>query len=221
MPRLFIDSTHRSSWAISLKVIERLLLDAGIFPIAGVDEAGRGACAGPLVVAAVILKNPFAPELDSLRDSKELSESKREYLFEVVANEAMAICVIEISPSLVDERGVHAANIDGMRRSVHGLSVTPKYVLTDGYVIPGLGFPTLGVWKGDQVVRAISAASIIAKVTRDRIMREMEIEYPGYGFAQHKGYGTPAHSRAMAQRGPCEMHRKSFSNVAAIINTVH
>ena len=204
-----------------MKVIERLLLDAGIFPIAGVDEAGRGACAGPLVVAAVILKDPFAPELASLRDSKELSESKRGYLYDVVVNAAAAICVIEIPPALVDERGVHAANIDGMRRSIHGLSVTPKYVLTDGYVIPGLGFPTLGVWKGDQVVHTISAASIIAKVTRDRIMREMDIDYPGYGFAQHKGYGTPAHTEALGEKGPCAIHRISFSNVAAVINTAH
>lgn len=204
-----------------MKVIERLLLDAGIFPIAGVDEAGRGACAGPLVVAAIILEDPFAPEFELLRDSKELSESKRELLYDVVVNAAMAMCVIEISPAVVDERGVHAANIEGMRRSIQGLSVTPKYVLTDGYGIPGLGFPTLGVWKGDQVVHTISAASIIAKVTRDRIMREMDIKYPDYGFAQHKGYGTAAHSRALKEKGPCEIHRHSFSNVAAVINTVH
>jgi ribonuclease HII len=202
-----------------MKVIERLLLDAGVWPIAGVDEAGRGACAGPLVVAAVILRDPFAPDLASVRDSKELSESKREYLYDVVVKAAEAICVIEIPPALVDERGVHVANIDGMRRSIHGLIVTPKYVLTDGYVIPGLGFPALGVWKGDQVVNTISAASIIAKVTRDRIMRVMDIDYPGYGFAQHKGYGTPAHSKALAERGPCAIHRITFSNVAAVINT--
>jgi ribonuclease HII len=204
-----------------MKIIEQLLLDAGISPIAGVDEAGRGACAGPLVVAAVILRDPFAPELGSVRDSKELSESKREYLYNVVVNAAEAICVIEIPPSLVDERGVHAANIDGMRRSIHGLALTPKYVLTDGYVIPGLGYPTLGVWKGDQVVHTISAASIIAKVTRDRIMREMDIDYPGYGFSQHKGYVTTSHARALAEKGPCAIHRISFSNVAAVINTPH
>lgn len=201
-----------------MKVIERLLLDAGISPIAGVDEAGRGACAGPLLVAAVILRDPFAPELAKVRDSKELSESKREELFDVVVSASEAICVIEIPPSVVDERGVHVANIDGMRRAVHGLSVPPKYVLTDGYVIPGLGYPTLGVWKGDQVVHTISAASIIAKVTRDRIMREMEIEFPGYGFSQHKGYVTSAHTKALQEHGPCEIHRASFSNVAAFMN---
>jgi ribonuclease HII len=204
-----------------MKIIERLLLDAGISPIAGVDEAGRGACAGPLVVVAMILKDPFAPELDSVRDSKELSESKREHLYDVVVNAAEAICVIEIPASLVDERGVHAANIDGMRRSILGLTVSPKYVLTDGYVIPGLGFPTLGVWKGDQVVHTISAASIIAKVTRDRIMREMDMDYPGYGFSQHKGYVTSSHAKALEELGPRAIHRISFSNVAALINTPH
>ncbi len=202
-----------------MKVIERLLLDAGISPVAGVDEAGRGACAGPLLVAAVILRDPFALELAKVRDSKELSESKREELFDVVVNAAEAICVIEIPSSVVDERGVHAANIDGMRRAVHGLTTAPKYVLTDGYVVPGLGYPTLGVWKGDQVVHTISAASIIAKVTRDRIMREMDIDFPGYGFSQHKGYVTSAHSKALQELGPCAIHRSSFSNVAALINT--
>ena len=202
-----------------MKVIERLLLDAGITPIAGVDEAGRGACAGPLVVAAVILRDPFAPELAKVRDSKEISESVREELYDIVVAAADAICVIEIPSLLVDERGVHAANIDGMRRAVHGLTSLPKYVLTDGYVIPGLGYPTLGVWKGDQVVHTISAASIIAKVTRDRIMREMDSQYPGYGFSQHKGYVTSHHTKALQELGPCAMHRYSFSNVAAFINT--
>lgn len=203
-----------------MKVIERLLLDAGISPLAGVDEAGRGACAGPLLVAAVILRDPFAPELAKIRDSKEISEGTREDLFDVVVNAAESISIIEIPSLLVDERGVHAANIDGMRRAVHGLTVLPKYVLTDGYVIPGLGFPTLGVWKGDQVVHTISAASIIAKVTRDRIMREMDLEYPGYGFAQHKGYVTASHRRALEELGPCPIHRYSFSNVAGLVNSL-
>lgn len=203
-----------------MKVIERLLLDAGISPIAGVDEAGRGACAGPLLVAAVILHDPFAAELAKVRDSKEVSEVAREELFDAVMAAAAAVSVIEIPATIVDERGVHAANIDGMRRAVQGLTLLPKYVLTDGYVIPGLGFPTLGVWKGDQVVHTISAASIIAKVTRDRIMREMDRDFPGYGFAQHKGYVTSAHTKAMQELGPCPQHRTSFANVAALINTV-
>ena len=202
-----------------MKVIERILLDAGISPIAGVDEAGRGACAGPLVVASVVLKDPFAPELARIRDSKEIGEEEREELFDLVTEEALAISVIEISSHVIDERGVHAANLDGMRRAVQVLSMTPSYVLTDGYVIEGLGLPTLAVWKGDQVVHSISAASIIAKVTRDRIMRKMDLDFPMYGFARHKGYGTQAHTQALEEFGPCEFHRRSFANVAAIINT--
>ena len=202
-----------------MKVIEQTLLDAGISPIAGVDEAGRGACAGPLVVAAVILRDPFAPSLSRIRDSKEISENEREELFDVVGAEALAICIIEVSSEEVDSRGVHAANLDGMRRAVQGLSITPAYVLTDGYVIAGLGFPTLGVWKGDQVVHTISAASIIAKVTRDRLMREMDLHFPVYGFAKHKGYGTRAHTAALSEFGPCQFHRRSFANVASLINT--
>ncbi len=201
-----------------MKVIERILLDAGISPIAGVDEAGRGACAGPLLVAAVILADPFAPKLSRIRDSKEITENEREELFGVITDEALAISVIEISSTHIDERGVHAANLDGMRRAVQGLKLNPNYVLTDGYVIPGLGIPTLGVWKGDQVVHTISAASIIAKVTRDRIMRTMDLEFPVYGFARHKGYGTLAHTAALEAHGPCPYHRRSFANIASLIN---
>ena len=177
-----------------MKAIEELLRNAGISPIAGVDEAGRGPCAGPLVIAAVILKDPTAPELAEVRDSKEVSESKREILFDVIMNIAESVSIIIVPPSEIDERGVHAANLDGMRRAVKGLDVTPAYVLTDGYAIEGLAIPNVAVWKGDQVVTAISAASIIAKVTRDRIMREMDLIYPEYGLASHKGYITKIHT---------------------------
>ena len=204
-----------------MKVIEKILADAGIYPIAGVDEAGRGACAGPLVVAAVILKDAFAQELAPVRDSKELSETAREKVFDLILEHALAVSIIEISPQEIDERGVHAANLDGMRRAVQGLSVDASYVLTDGYAIPGLGIPTLGVWKGDQVVHAISAASIIAKVTRDRIMREFNTTYPGYGFDRHKGYITAAHTSALETLGVLPIHRRSFSNIEALINTTH
>ncbi len=203
-----------------MKVIERILADAGIYPIAGVDEAGRGACAGPLVVAAVILKDAFSQELAPVRDSKELSEKARELVFDLILEHALAVSIIEISPQEIDERGVHAANLDGMRRAVQGLSVDASYVLTDGYAIPGLGIPTLGVWKGDQVVHAISAASIIAKVTRDRIMRELDTTYPGYGFDRHKGYITAAHTTALETLGVLPIHRKSYSNINALINII-
>ena len=200
------------------KVIEDQLYAAGISPLAGVDEAGRGACAGPLVVASVILRDSHASELAKVRDSKELSEKNREELFDVVTEGALSLSVVIISNEEIDARGVHAANLDGMRRAVQGLEITPAYVLTDGYAIEGLALPNLAVWKGDQVVVSISAASVIAKVTRDRIMREMDLEFPQYGFAGHKGYITTAHTKALNEHGPCAQHRRSFANVAALIH---
>ena len=199
------------------KVIEDRLYAAGISPLAGVDEAGRGACAGPLVVASVILRDAHASELAQVRDSKELTEKNREELFDVVTKAALSLSVVIISNEEIDARGVHAANLDGMRRAVQGLEITPAYVLTDGYAIEGLALPNLAVWKGDQVVTCISAASIIAKVTRDRIMREMDLTYPEYGFVSHKGYITKIHTEALAKYGVTPIHRRSFSNIAALL----
>lgn len=197
--------------------IERTLIDAGITPLAGVDEAGRGACAGPLVIASVILEDPFADDLKEVRDSKEVSEKRREVLFDLIHEKALSVSTIIVPASEVDHRGVHAANLDGMRRAVQGLSITPGYVLTDGYAIEGIVIPNIAVWKGDQVAHCISAASIIAKVTRDRIMREMDLQFPEYGFAKHKGYITAAHTKSLNEHGPCTEHRKSFANVAALL----
>ena len=199
------------------KVIEDRLYAAGISPLAGVDEAGRGACAGPLVVASVILRDAHANELAQVRDSKELTEKNREELFDVVTEAALSVSVVIISNEEIDARGVHAANLDGMRRAVQGLEITPAYVLTDGYAIEGLALPNLAVWKGDQVVTCISAASIIAKVTRDRIMREMDLTYPEYGFISHKGYITKIHTEALQKHGVTPIHRRSFSNIAALL----
>ena len=199
------------------KVIEDRLYAAGISPLAGVDEAGRGACAGPLVVASVILRDPHASELAKVRDSKEISEKNREDLFDVVTNAALSLSIVIISNQEIDARGVHAANLDGMRRAVQGLDITPAYVLTDGYAIEGLALPNLAVWKGDQVVTCISAASIIAKVTRDRIMREMDLIYPEYGLASHKGYITKTHNEALRKYGVTPIHRRSFSNIAGLL----
>jgi len=201
-----------------MAAIESQLIDAGISPLAGVDEAGRGACAGPLVIASVILHDPFAQDLAAVRDSKDVSENEREDLYELLIQKAAAISTIIVAPAEVDSRGVHAANLDGMRRAVQGLSITPAYVLTDGYAIDGLGIANLAVWKGDQVAHCISAASIIAKVSRDRIMRELDTTFPEYGFAKHKGYITASHTKALNAHGPCIEHRRSFSNIAALIN---
>lgn len=198
-------------------MIERRLLDSGIKAIAGVDEAGRGACAGPLVVAALILKNPNDPSLREVRDSKLLSPIQRENFYEVILNQVSAHAIIEISSEEIDTRGLHKSNIEGMRRAVNALGVTPDYVLTDGYEVPGMSHPNLAVWKGDQVALTISAASIIAKVYRDRLMIGLDRKYPGYGLAEHKGYVTKVHSDAMKKLGITPIHRKSYSNVAKLI----
>jgi ribonuclease HII len=200
-----------------MHLIEQSLIKAGLSPIAGVDEAGRGACAGPLVIASVILKDIASPQLAALKDSKELTEKERETLFPIIHEEALSVSVITVSPEEIDTRGVHAANLDGMRRAVQGLSATPNYVLTDGYAISGMVTPTLAIWKGDQVAPSISAASIIAKVTRDRIMVELDAHFPGYGLAKHKGYITAAHTKALETLGVTEIHRKSYANVAKLL----
>ena len=200
-----------------MHLIEQSLISAGLSPIAGVDEAGRGACAGPLVIASVILKDLNSPQLSALRDSKELTEKERERLFPIIHEEALAISVIKVAPEDIDKRGVHAANLDGMRRAVQGLEIAPNYVLTDGYAIEGMVTPSLAIWKGDQVAPSISAASIIAKVTRDRIMVELDAEYPGYGLAKHKGYITAVHTKALESLGVTNIHRKSYSNVAKLL----
>ena len=201
-----------------MKHIESTLIASGIKRIAGVDEAGRGPCAGPLVVAAVILKDPFAPELSQVRDSKELSEALREKLFDVVIEQALSYSIIEISVKEIDSFGLHKSNLEGMRRAINSLELVPEYVLTDGYAIEGLAIPNLAVWKGDQVAVSIGAASILAKVYRDREMVKLDSKYPEYGLAKHKGYITAAHTKALGELGVTDIHRKSFANIAALIN---
>ena len=201
-----------------MKHIESTLIASGLKQIAGVDEAGRGPCAGPLVIAAVILKDPFAEELSKVRDSKELSEKVREELFDVVIEQALSYSIIDISVEEIDKFGLHKSNLEGMRRAINSLDVAPDYVLTDGYPIEGLAIPNLAVWKGDQVAISISAASILAKVYRDRGLIKLEAQYPGYGLAKHKGYITAAHTKALSELGVSEIHRKSFANIAALIN---
>jgi ribonuclease HII len=198
-------------------MIEQTLLKAGIKNIAGVDEAGRGPCAGPLVLASVILKDPLSKALKEVRDSKELSEIKREELFYVVIDNSLAYSIIEVSVDEIDTIGMHKCNIEGMRRAINALEVTPDYVLTDGYPIPGLTTPNLAVWKGDQVAISISAASILAKVYRDRIMIKLDKEFPKYGLANHKGYITASHTAAIKEFGVLPIHRKSFANIAALL----
>jgi ribonuclease HII len=200
-------------------MIEEKLIAAGMSTIAGVDEAGRGACAGPLVVAATILKDPKSVALKEVRDSKELTAQKREELFDLVISESITYAIIEISPTEIDSIGLHKSNLEGMRRAIHALKTEPQYILTDGYRIDGLSAPSLAVWKGDQVAITISAASILAKVHRDRIMDKLDAQYPGYGFATHKGYVTRSHEKSLSELGVSEVHRRSYANIAALINS--
>ena len=200
-------------------MIEEKLIAAGMSTIAGVDEAGRGACAGPLVVAATILKDPKSVALEEVRDSKEITAQKREELFDLVISESITYAIIEISPTEIDSIGLHKSNLEGMRRAIHALKTEPQYILTDGYRIDGLSAPSLAVWKGDQVAITISAASILAKVHRDRIMDKLDEQYPGYGFAAHKGYVTRSHEKSLSELGVSEIHRRSYANIAALINS--
>lgn len=199
-----------------LRTLESALYRSGLGPVAGVDEVGRGACAGPLVVASCVLGPTRFDSLAALDDSKKLTEKNREELFPLIRRYALAYHVVFIPAAEVDRRGVHAANIEGMRRAVAGLSVRPGYVLSDGFRVPGLPIPSLPVVGGDAAAACIAAASVLAKVTRDRMMVAMESEHPGYGFADHKGYSTAAHGAALAERGPCPQHRQSFINVRRV-----
>ena len=206
-PRTII---RRSS---GLRTLEAALYRAGLGPVAGVDEAGRGACAGPLVVAACVLGPNRLDSLARLDDSKKLTEAERERLFPLIRRYALAYHVVFIDPAEVDRRGVHIANIEGMRRAVAGLALRPGYVLSDGFRVPGLTVPSLPVIGGDAAAACIAAASVLAKVSRDRLMVAMDADHPGYGFAEHKGYSTAAHTAAMAALGPCPQHRYSYVNV--------
>ncbi|MEO3782924.1 ribonuclease HII [Actinocorallia sp. B10E7] len=190
---------------------ERALAHGGFRRVAGVDEAGRGACAGPLVVAAVILDGL---RIEGLADSKLLTPARREALYEEITARAVWRALVIPSAEL-DRAGLHRSNITGMRRVLAALPVRPSYVLSDGFGVPGLEVPSLPVIKGDRVVACIAAASVVAKVTRDRIMAELHLTHPAYGFDVHKGYNTPEHMAALSLHGPCPEHRFSFSNVVS------
>jgi ribonuclease HII len=192
---------------------ERALRRAGIEVVAGVDEAGRGACAGPLVAGAAILRPGRSGEIPGLADSKLLTEKARERCYAEVLKRAVAWSVVVIESDECDRLGMHVANVEALRRAVALLEVPPQYVLTDGFPVDGLGVPGLAMWKGDRVAACISAASVLAKVTRDRIMVDLDREHPAYDFKTHKGYCTEAHDAALLRHGPCSQHRMRFVNV--------
>lgn len=188
---------------------------AGFTLIAGVDEAGRGAYAGPLVVAAVILdpKNP----LDEVGDSKTFSQARRSEISHHIKERALAFSIISITADEIDTHGLQPSNIGGMRRAITALSVKPDYIISDGYPVVGLDIPALAMWRGDRTSECVGAASILAKNYRDELMIEYDRKYPEYGFALHKGYGTAAHQSALEQFGVTEIHRKSFAPIAELL----
>lgn len=176
--------------------------------ICGIDEVGRGPLAGPVVAAAVIL--PKEEKILYLNDSKKLSEKKREALFEEIQEKALAIGIGVVSSQRIDEINILQATYEAMREAISNLKVTPTVLLNDAVVIPEVDVPQEGIIKGDGKSASIAAASIVAKVTRDSMMKEYEEKYPGYGFASHKGYGTKAHREAILLHGMTPIHRKSF-----------
>ena len=206
-PRPVVRTEH-GLWAF-----ERVLQNHGFRHVAGADEAGRGACAGPLVVAAVILPTGKRGEVPGLADSKLLTEKAREKAYDEVLKRALSWSVVIVPPQEVDSTGLHVMNVRAMRQAVQRLEPCPSYVLTDGFPIPGMPAPALAVWKGDRVAACVAAASVVAKVTRDRIMDELHEVYPQYEFLRHKGYSTPEHMAALKAHGPCPEHRFSYVNV--------
>ncbi len=178
-------------------------------PICGVDEAGRGPLAGPVYAAAVIL--PPEPQIPGLNDSKKLTEKKREALFPVICETAIAYSIASASAEEIDRLNILQATFLAMRRAVEGLKLSPELILIDGnQTPPGLVIPTQTVVKGDALSASIAAASVLAKVSRDRYLLELDEQYPQYGFRQHKGYGTKAHYEALREHGPSVVHRQSF-----------
>lgn len=177
--------------------------------LCGVDEAGRGPLAGDVYAAAAIL-DPTKPLIPGLNDSKKMTEKKRESLYDLVIDACLAYCVAFATVEEIEERNILGATMLAMQRAVAGLSEVPGLVVVDGNRLPELDVPAETVVKGDATSASIAAASILAKVSRDRMLRKLDAQYPQYGFAKHKGYGTKAHCEAILQYGPCPAHRPSF-----------
>ncbi|MBI2165844.1 MAG: ribonuclease HII [Chloroflexi bacterium] len=197
---------------------ERALQRRGFLRVAGLDEVGRGPLAGPLVAAAVILPSDLrASWLSKVRDSKELSEKGRERLFGPIVQAAVATGIGVVQPQEIDALGISAANRLAMLRAKDSLAVAPDYLLIDAVHLEEAGIPFKAIIHGDALCLSIAAASIVAKVTRDRTMRVLDSLYPGYGFAQHKGYPTPSHMEALRKLGPSPIHRRSFRPVAELL----
>ena len=198
-----------------IEFYERRLRAEGFRLIAGADEAGRGALAGPLVAAAVILPESF--DVDGLTDSKLLTARERDQWFDRIREGAICVSVVKALPRRIDHRGLHVSNLALLRAAVKGLETRPDFVLWDGFHLGRVAVPNLAIKKGDVVTASVAAASVIAKVTRDRMMDRYHRRFPQYGFDHHRGYGTPAHRAAIAQHGPCPIHRMSFKGMTLFL----
>ncbi|RKZ19031.1 ribonuclease HII [bacterium] len=186
----------------------------GVGFLCGIDEVGRGPLAGPVVAASVIL--PEGCHIEGIKDSKKLSPERREELFGKILNKAISIGLGIVEPILIDRINILQATYEAMRRAILSMRVFPEYVIVDGRPIPGLPLPQEGIVKGDSLSISIGAASIVAKVVRDRIMEMYDLIFPQYGFARNKGYGTKEHIEALFRYGPCPIHRRSFRPVSEI-----
>lgn len=197
---------------------EKGLYAQGYSLIAGVDEVGRGALMGPVLAAAVIMPEKIkTPWKSKVRDSKQLTPRAREYLFPYIKEAAVSFGVGAIKNNIIDTIGIAKATFMAMTEAIRQLSPPPQYLLIDYFRLKDISIPQKGIVDGDSLCFSIACASIIAKVTRDRLVTEMDREYPGYGFAEHKGYGTKEHLACLAQKGPCPLHRRSFQPVRDII----
>jgi ribonuclease HII len=209
--------TRISAADVSLTLFDDVTLRERQAPrlIAGVDEAGRGPLAGPVAVAAVVF-DPDLPRINGLDDSKALTAIRREQLFDRIIERALAYSIIMVDVAEIDSLNIFQATMQGMRLAVEGVAHVAQFARIDGNKIPkGLPCPAEALVGGDAIDRSIMAASILAKVSRDRYMLELHQQFPEYGFEQHKGYGTPAHMAALRAHGPCPQHRRSFAPVRA------
>jgi ribonuclease HII len=204
-----------ASTDLDLDRYERRLRAQGFVRIAGADEAGRGALAGPLVAAAVILPESF--DLQGVNDSKVLTKLQRERTYARIVDEAIAVSVCRAMPSRIDRRGLHKSNKFLLRRVLRELAVAPDFIITDGWPVGYIPLPHLAIKKGDAVTASVAAASIVAKVTRDRMMDRYHRRFPQYGFDHNRGYGTRSHWRALEEHGPTAIHRRSFKGVASLV----
>ena len=199
---------RKENYPAEIQQVEQTLRQQGYQRIAGIDEAGRGALAGPVVAAAVIL--PVNCQISGVTDSKQLTPKKREGLFDEIHRAAVAVGVGCVNNQEIDQINILRATMSAMAEAVVQITPSPDYALVDGTHLPDISLSAKAIPKGDTLVQSIAAASIIAKVTRDRLMIEFDETYPGYGFRTHKGYGTLLHRQAIAQLGPCPIHRHSF-----------